>query len=204
MAKFISIFDKLHSAVSGSAIRTPGDALRWYIRKIRELGGATPTDLLRERKRLRADVFTGNMFAFAYDAKTKARLPYWDKFPLVIPFNIYDDGFIGINLHYLAPAIRVALLEKLLVFANNKRFDASTKLKLRWTFLKGFSEFKAVKPCVKRYLSSHVQSKFVQIDSLDWEIACMLPVERFVKAGKTRVWAESAANLPNWTKKRVP
>jgi len=29
----------------------------------------------------------GGMYMFLYDPKTKAKLPYFDRFPLIFPFN---------------------------------------------------------------------------------------------------------------------
>ena len=57
----------------------------------------------------------GNMYMMFYDAKTKDKLPYCDRFPLVIPFDTVSvkNGFYGINLHYIAPIARVGLLEQL-------------------------------------------------------------------------------------------
>ena len=43
----------------------------------------------------------GKMYLFQYDAKHKKILPYWDRFPLIFPFDYAKDGFYGINLHYL-------------------------------------------------------------------------------------------------------
>jgi hypothetical protein len=47
------------------------------------------------------------------------------------------------------------------------------------------------KPCIKRYLFSHVQSRFLEITADEWDIAVMLPVESFAKAKKNKVWSES-------------
>jgi hypothetical protein len=40
-------------------------------------------------------------------------------------------------------------------------------------------------------LYKHIQSKFVQIDANEWDIAALLPVENFAKASKNQVFAES-------------
>src|SRR4051812_30598339 len=55
----------------------------------------------------------GTMIMYFYDAKLKDVLPYWDQFPLVFPIEIYDDGFLGINLHYLPPMLRAKLMDAL-------------------------------------------------------------------------------------------
>ena len=38
---------------------------------------------------------------FVYDPKTKAKLPFYDTFPLVLPIDTFRGGFIGLNFHYL-------------------------------------------------------------------------------------------------------
>ena len=44
------------------------------------------------------------------------------------------------------------------------------------------------KPTLKRYLATHVQSRFLNIKPDEWETAIFLPVERFVKKNKKAVW----------------
>jgi hypothetical protein len=46
-------------------------------------------------------------------------------------------------------------------------------------------------PCIKRYLANHVQSRFLEIQANEWDIAVMLPVERFEKASAGKVWSDS-------------
>lgn len=149
-----------------------------------------------------ADVLIGNMFFFFYDAKHKKTLPYWDRFPLIFPLELYDDGFLGINLHYLDRTLRLRLFDKLMQFKNNDRYDDSTKLKLSYALLASVAKFPEVRPCVKRYLSSHVRSQFLRVHPSEWEIALFLPVEMFQKQSADYVWAESRRKIRTFTKKR--
>lgn len=137
----------------------------------------------------------GEMFMFWYDAKLKADLPYWDRLPLVFPIEIYSDGFLGINLHYLPPVYRANLMDALYNIANNNNFDDKKKLILSYQTLKGAKKFRSFKPCVKRYLNDHVQSRFVKISATEWDMALMLPTERFQKASKQRVWDSSVNSI---------
>ena len=68
----------------------------------------------------------GRMYFYFYDPKTKDMLPYYDRFPLVIPIERYSDGFLGLNLHYISPRQRFFLLDKLSVFLSNHKYDEST------------------------------------------------------------------------------
>ena len=82
-------------------------------------------------------------------------------------------------------------MDQLKTLANNKRYDATTKLTITYNMLQGFSKYKRARPTVHKYLSNHVQSKFVRIDADEWEVALFLPVERFSKASKQKVWSDS-------------
>jgi hypothetical protein len=61
----------------------------------------------------------GKMYSFVYDPKTKEQLPYYDIYPLVFPIEYYNDGFLGINLHYLPPVLRARLMDALYETINN-------------------------------------------------------------------------------------
>ena len=137
----------------------------------------------------------GKLYMFAYDAKLKKELPYYDKFPLVFPFRKTEDGFIGLNMHYLPHRLRIILMDRLMVFANNDKMDHTTKLRYSWALIDNVSKFSLAKPCVKRYLTNHLRSPLVNVPSNDWTTAMMLPVERFSGATKERVWADSRKKI---------
>lgn len=152
----------------------------------------TPQQILRDRKNATSvRILPGNLYMFLYDAKMKETLPYWDKFPLVFPFRAVPGGFYGLNLHYLPYRMRLQLMDRLLQFKNNDKFDESTRLRYSWNLIGGVSKFKSAEPCVKHYLYEQVRSPFAKIESYDWATAMMLPVERFVGANKQAVWQDS-------------
>ncbi len=187
------IIDRVKKLVQGSTASTlVSKSIRWFQDKANKIP-VTPGQMLKDTSRLTADVFIGKFFMFLYDPKWKKELPYYDKFPLIIPIDIYDDGFLGLNFHYLAPKYRVALMDKLLEYTNNDRMDKTTKLKVSYELLKKAGQLPEIAPCIKRYLSNHVQSNFISIDAQDWAIAIFLPVERFVKESKETVWQKSMA-----------
>jgi hypothetical protein len=98
MAKKLIDRVKESLAKSGYEPRTR-DARRWLRTKIPSLR-PTKGELMRDRMRLRDKSFIGRMYFYYYDPKTKDTLPYYDKFPLVIPIERYSDGFLGLNLHF--------------------------------------------------------------------------------------------------------
>ena len=142
--------------------------------------------------------FIGHMFFFFYDAKLKKTLPYYDKFPLIIVLEIYSDGFLGLNLHYINPSLRAKLLSDLSSILNNTKYDKTTKFRISYAYLKRTNKIlpKEAKPCIKRYLYSHVKSKFLPIYSMDWIWCIYLPYEDFTSQTKTGVtknqdWSDS-------------
>jgi hypothetical protein len=152
----------------------------------------TPNKVLgSDSNQLTTALVPGNLYMFFYDAKHKATLPYWDRFPLVFPFKKTEDGFMGLNMHYLPYQMRVQLLDKLMGFANNKTLDETTKLKFSWALIDGVSKYQAASPCVKQYLDQHVKSPFRKVNGNDWATAMLLPVESFVGSNKQLVWADS-------------
>lgn len=142
----------------------------------------------------RAKVFSrphiGKVYNFHYDAKTKETLPYWDANPVNIPINYYSDGFLGLNFHYLDPYNRAILLDRIIDIFEHDISDRG-RLTLSYQLLKGVSRLRAFRPCVKRYLWSHVRTKFLEVQRQDWFSIVVLPIAKFQKASEARVWADS-------------
>lgn len=128
----------------------------------------------------------GKMYMFMYDAKHKATLPYWDKFPLVFPFRQLDDGFIGINLHYLPYQYRITILDKL-IGIKLRSTSRHHKIQLSWDLISSVSAYKPLVGCVHRYLFNHLRSGLRVIDSGDWGTAALLPLGQFVGATMSHV-----------------
>ena len=188
MAKLI---DRIKQSLAKEGLSTgTNNARTWLRAKVKEL---TPTSraLMADRNRLRGKSTIGKMYFYFYDPKTKDTLPYYDRFPLVIPIESYKDGFLGLNLHYIHPKQRLILLDKLSETATNDKFDSKTKLRVSYSYLSGASKAFEATPCIKRYLYSHIQSRFLEISADEWDIAAMLPVETFVGATTSKVYADS-------------
>jgi len=172
--EFIQILRSSSREIAESA----KSAIDWFKGKV--------TDLIKKVKNPN-QVFTkdatptiGQMYMFVYDAKHKDTLPFYDMYPLVFPIEFYGDGFLGINLHYLPPLARAALLNNLKKLANNNKYDDSTKLAISYEVLKAHAmRFKGFENCIKRYLFSHVRSSFHQVSSSDWDKAVLLPLQRW-------------------------
>lgn len=137
----------------------------------------------------------GKMYLFSYDPKHKNTLPYYDRFPLILPFSKHtangNDYFTGLNLHYLHPQIRAKLLDRLHLFHIDTTLTTEKKLVLSWQLIKMASKNLAIKNSVKEYLLSHVKSRFMRIPGENWWAALMLPTESFQKSTKWEVWKDS-------------
>ena len=158
---------------------TEKDSTDWFIGKARSAAGYRK-NLVSSDERGRDNAIIGKMYFFAYDPKMKKTLPMYDRFPLVFPIEPYNDGFLGLNLHYLNPNERKWLLNKLKDFRNNSKFNSTTRLKLSYDLLASTKKLASVsRPCVKRYLFSHVRSKFIEMTPEEWDKAIGLPVAQF-------------------------
>ena len=191
-----SYLDKLKDAIKTNSVtakaRAAGDWFRSIVNRTKgQFSDETPKTILSRSENLVSKSVLGKMYFYSYDPKWKDKLPWYDTFPLVFPIERYPDGFLGLNFHYLPPKHRAILMDQLKMFANNKKYDETTKLKLTYDMLKGFTKIKRARPTVHRYLTSKVKSKFVLVNADEWEVALFLPVERFRKATKKKVWAHS-------------
>ena len=163
----------------------------WFRDKIAELGKPTAMNLMRDGKKA-ARPFFGNLNMFFYDPKFKKTLPYYDRFPLVLPIERYSDGFLGINLHYLPIPLRIRLLDELMDYSTDTNFDSKTKINTDYKKLKNV---KLIKPTLKRYLAGHVKSAFRRIDGDEFTVATLLPVQRFSKSSAAKVWNDSRSMI---------
>jgi len=185
------LIDRIKSSLAKEGLTPRSNQARaWLQSKIKELK-PNRTSLMRDRNKLKESSVIGKMYFYFYDPKTKDTMPYYDRFPLVIPIESYNDGFLGLNLHYIAPKYRMTLLDKLSVTASNKTYDERTKLRLNYKYLANASRVFEATPCIKRYLFSQIQSRFLEITADEWDIAALLPMESFVGASTSKVYAES-------------
>jgi len=139
----------------------------------------------------------GSMYFFAYDPKGKNELDYYDRFPLVIPLESYSDGFLGLNLHYLPMKYRIYFMRKLMPRAILNDDNEIMRLRISYEILDASRKYKEFRPCVKRYLYSHIRSRILAVEPEEWDIAMYLPVQQFKKATANKVWKESVEEIRN-------
>jgi hypothetical protein len=188
MAKLL---DRIKTSLAKEGLTPRTNASRAWLRaKVKDLK-PTSDKLMADRDRLKNKSMIGKMYFYFYDPKTKDSMPYYDRFPLVIPIERYNDGFLGLNLHYIHPKNRMVLLDKLSDTISNDTYDENTKLKINYRYLAAASKIFEATPCIKRYLFTQIESRFLEITADEWDIAAMLPVESFVGASTSKVYADS-------------
>ena len=183
--------------------RNLSDTKRWFREKINQVmfpamrvGGLreTPNRFYydnREHKIFRgSQIRPGTLYCWFYDPKYKRSLPYYDAFPVAFVLSMYDNGFLGINLHYLPLRARATLLTRL--FDNMMREKSYGKyLDLQYRTLQAASQYREVMPCIKRYLITHVRGQMIEIPPEEWIRTIFLPLESFQKRGAASVWSDS-------------
>jgi len=179
----------MQSVIDASRGRPKSTA--WFRDKIAEFGTPKAMQLIRDGKQASSPFF-GNLNMFFYDPKFKKTLPYYDRFPLVLPIERYSNGFLGINLHYLPIPLRIRLLDELMDYSTDTNFDSKTKINANYSKLK---KVNLLKPTLKRYLAGKVKSRFRRVDADEFTVATLLPVQRFTKATDNKVWKDSRSMI---------
>ena len=165
MAK--TVFDKILDTATGPK------SFDWYRKQVNAMTTPGAKSLINKGKATLRPKY-GVMNLFGYDAKHKATLPYYDKFPLIFPIEPAKGGFIGINFHYLPFGARVAFLKQLSKYSSDDNFDKKTRYMIDWVNNPYFRK------TTKRYLNSQVRTSFLNVPADEMAIAIFLPVARFV------------------------
>ena len=165
-------------------------ARAWLRSKVKDLS-VSSSSLMRENNRLKDNSVIGKMYFYFYNPKLKDSLPYYDKFPLTIPMEQYQNGFLGLNLHYIHPKQRITLLDKLSETLNNDKYDKTTKFRINYDYLRAATKIYEATPCIKRYLYPYIQSRFLEISADEWDIAALSPAENFMGATTSKVHHDS-------------
>lgn len=167
---------------------TKDELTTWFETKALSLKGASARNVLLDAEKRQTEqnaTFTGSMYFFRYDPKHKLTLPLYDKYPLAIVVEKYNDGFLGLNLHYLTRGQRGRAVTLFADFyKRNKLQTASTtgRGQSNWELLtrasSGIDGF--ARASVHRYLFNHVRSQFIRIDPEEYDKAVQLPIDEWV------------------------
>ena len=188
-----NLFNKLEMEAfrKGITPRTK-ESQAWFRKRVATMRKPNPASLMKDDQvNLESRIGSGTMAMFYYDPKHKKKLPYYDRFPLIILVDKVPGGFHGLNLHYLPPVLRAKFLDGLMDNMNNNLYDETTRFKVNYQMLQRASKLRYFKACYKMYLNNHVRSKFGQIEAPEWEIAAFLPTADFAKSSKANVYKDS-------------
>lgn len=177
MANILEQIDQI-----GKASKNEIKPASWYKDQIRQLGLNTiDTQRLMKEGKLTSRALPGFMYLFKYDPKDK-NIPYYDMFPLVIPFRRVNEGFIGINFHYLPFPIRLNILKEFEKYASDKNLNERTRVRLNYRLIETSRVFRFVNPAIRRYSNQQLRTRLLNIPFNDWQVASQLPVQKFRKA----------------------
>lgn len=178
------------------------ESLNWLLKRIQDLRNPAnlARPLTREKHRYtrpsdRQKFLMGGLYYFYYDPKTKDDLPYYDKFPLVMPLKRDPEGFIGLNFHYLPLRYRITFMKKLMNLAIYNDEDEIKRIRITYPILDSSSRFKEFRPCIKRYLYTNIKSRILAVQPQEWDVALYLPIQQFKKAPVKTVWQESLQEI---------
>src|SRR5210317_791490 len=150
----ISILDPLKDKQGG--IRKSAN---WYRKTVADLGDRITARKLMNSGKLNGIPSRGRLNMFFYDPKYKEVLPYYDRFPLVLPLQT------------------ISLLDRLQRFATGG-MSKSTRIDASYNGIKNIG---IAKTTIKKYLYGHVMSSFLRVDFDEAALAVMLPVQQFKK-----------------------
>ena len=197
-----SLLERLNNESPAELRERSIESLRYFQRRVRSLKLTSErfykqSDLQKAKRYLE-----GRMYTFFYDAKTKEKLPYWDRFPLVLILELRQDGFTGLNLHYIPPRYRVRLLYELykyVILDDDEYAEEEMRMRIKMTYqlITGISKLKMYKPCFKRYLTTQIEGRALEITPNYWDTMAMLPLAQWQKEKQRTVYADSIRTINN-------
>lgn len=197
------IYAKLMNKMTEQNIR-PGSAAarKFFEREISQTRPPRPLEIFKkfeaDDENIMAKPFKeGDIFLFEYKPKNmnnRKKLPYYDQYPVALIVDVQMDHFKAINFHYLHYADRAIFLDKLKVFANNSDFSQTeTSLEeISYNNIKVLGGLRYYRASLKRYLNNNVVGRMIKIHPSEWDLALLLPIERFQFARRNRVFSDSA------------
>jgi hypothetical protein len=170
------------SSKRGSKAKQAKKSVAWFKRKVGESAKGF---------KKKAKLEPGKIFTFGYDAKYKEVLPYWDKFPLIIVLDVYRDGFMGLNFHYVSPVDRMVFFKKMMKFSTQhgevETMTAAAKFNVSWDAVRNVRHADKM---IHKYLYGHVKTSLLEAPPNEWENVIFLPYQKFVGASAKSVWSK--------------
>ena len=86
-------------------------------------------------------------------------------------------------------------MKKLMTKAIYNDDDEIKRIRITYDILQASSKLKEFRPCLKKYLYTHMNSKILKVQPEEWDIATYLPVHQFKKEQAKTVWQESVQDI---------
>jgi hypothetical protein len=170
------------STKKGSKAKQAKKSVAWFKRKVGESAKGF---------KKKAKLSPGKIYTFGYDAKFKDILPYWDKFPLIVVLDVYKDGFMGLNFHYVSPMDRMVFFKKMMKFATQhgevETMTDAAKFNVSWDAIRNVRHADKM---IHKYLYGHVRTSLLEAPPNEWENVIFLPYQKFVGASAKSVWSK--------------
>jgi len=169
--------------------------LKWYKKYIASKYKTINRSKIRQSSKTRNMInpMKGKMYAFLYTPKHKIKLPYYDRWPLIIPYRPSRMNYIyAYNLHYLHPKLRLKVLYKLSPKFKNMVDKDFVPFRDKIDMMSlGSKNLKNLKACARTYLKSNLVGQPMEFSAETWPAAMFLPVAQFMKVrDKQKIWAD--------------
>ncbi len=184
------LLERLSNESPSELQRRTEESMKWFTSKMRAIRTRPESFFKKTNLSKTRQYLDGRMYMFFYEAKWQDKLPYWDAFPCTIILELYQNGFLGLNLHYIPPKMRAVFLDEAFEYvvadgSETERFN------LKYDIIKASARLKNGKACIKRYLFSQMKSAALEVEPEYWDIATMLPVAEFKKQRVIEVYKDS-------------
>jgi len=178
----------------------------YFIKKGQEIQNQRPERILlrkdiKENLQSQLPFKPGGIYLFNYQpkfAENAAKLPYYDRYPLILLLDVQPNCLLGLNFHYLPYIERAILLTQLYNYLIEDNTEAESILGDKAFIDITYDKAQTLtvpknywKPCFKKYLNTNINGRLLKIHPEEWDILLQLPIERFVRANKDTVWKES-------------
>lgn len=163
---------------------TQKDLTEWINKKASDLASGHVQKTLLNSDRGAGRPVIGNLYFFKYDPKLKATLNMYDKYPMVFPIKLYNDGFLGVNMHYLPVGERKQFVKRVNEYKKTSDDDrVKVNMELFAMLEQSKRIYRMMPQAVKRYLLPHARSRFIRILPEEYDKAVQLKIDEWVIKG---------------------
>jgi hypothetical protein len=203
--KIMSMFDKV-SEVMGTYQQSDKSlkAIELFQQQVEILTEPLPSqrNIIRSKEfKAKSFAISGAMMMFLYDPIGEQKLPYYDRFPLVIPIKrgrseqerntagAASKSFLGLNMHYLDYYDRARLLDMIQVLGSPKSIRLN---RISYDLLAQIRRYRSFRACLRVYRMDRVITNIALIPRDLWETVLFLPIEDFrTRRAANYIWKDS-------------